>query len=614
MTQSGQPKVVTMPRKGELKAITFTQNKRLDLDEVLAVAQNEGMVTDADVKRVRSSSRSSGRADIHPLILFANAKLAHAQHPETPLTLEVLTEWIAYHASLPHERIDPTKIDVAAVGQVVTAVYATKYRILPIEITDDTLTVATSEPFDTRWIADIGHITRREIRRVVANPLDVNRYLMEFYGVTSAVRKAKDAKTEAQGGQQESTLLNFEQLLELGQSGEIGADDQHIVRIVDWLLQYAYEQRASDIHLEPRREMSRVRFRIDGVLHKVFELPTIVMTAVTARIKILGRMDIAERRRPQDGRIKMRTPGGREVEMRLSTMPTAFGEKVVMRIFDPELVLKNFNQLGFSPQEEAMWRTMVERPHGIVLVTGPTGSGKTTTLYSTLKHLATPDLNVCTIEDPIEMVAAEFNQMQVQVNIDLTFASGVRTLLRQDPDIIMVGEIRDLPTAEMAVQASLTGHLVLSTLHTNDAPGAITRLQDLGVPHFLIQSTVAGIVAQRLVRKLCHHCKKPGPVDAAKWKLLTQGFGFPAPAQVMSPVGCSECRKTGYLGRTAIYEMMPISPTLRTLIQANLDLPRFRAAALTEGLRPLRLSAAELVAKGVSTIEEVLSVLPTTAD
>jgi general secretion pathway protein E len=292
-------------------------------------------------------------------------------------------------------------------------------------------------------------------------------------------------------------------------------------------------------------------------------------------------------------------------------MPTAFGEKCVMRIFDPELVLKNFSQLGFNAQEESIWRAMVERPHGIVLVTGPTGSGKTTTLYSTLKYLATPDLNVCTIEDPIEMVAPEFNQMQVQASIDLTFAAGVRTLLRQDPDIIMVGEIRDLETAEMAVQAALTGHLVLSTLHTNDAPSAVTRLLDLGAPHFLIQGTVAGIVAQRLVRRLCPKCKAEGPLDERKWTLLTQGFGFPPPTKVFMPVGCTDCRKTGYQGRTAIYEMMPISPALRAKIHPSMDLPAFRAAALNEGLRPLRLSAAEQVAKGVTTLEEVLTVLPT---
>ena len=378
MSQPAPPRVVPMSRKDGPRAPGFTANRRLDTDEVLAVLLHEGVLTEADTKRVRNSQRGAGRSEVHPLVMIANAKLEHAQAPGTAVNLEYLTEWIARHAQLPHERIDPTKIDVSAVGQVVTATYATKYRILPIAISDTELTVATSEPFDTRWIADIGHITRREIHRVVANPLDVNRYLMEFYGVTRAVRKAKDDKDGKP--QEESKLLNFEQLLQLGETGELGADDQHIVRIVDWLLQYAYDQRASDIHLEPRRDVGRVRFRIDGVLHKVFELPAAVMSAVTARIKILGRMDIAERRRPQDGRIKMRTVGGREVEMRLSTMPTAFGEKCVMRIFDPELVMKNFSQLGFSPPEEAMWKAMIERPHGIVLVTGPTCSGKTTTL------------------------------------------------------------------------------------------------------------------------------------------------------------------------------------------------------------------------------------------
>jgi general secretion pathway protein E len=607
MTQTNPPRVVPLHKKAEARVHAFSANRRLDLDEVLRVLLSEGAITEAEVKRVRSS-RGHGRSEVHPLVVIANAKLEHAGKPGVALNLEWLTEWLAQHAGLPHLRVDPTKIDVARVGQVLSANYATRYRILPIEITDDELVIATSEPFDTRWLADIAHITRREVRRVVANPLDVNRYLMEFYGVTRAVQKAKDAKAESGD---ESKLFNFEQLLELGKSGEIGADDQHVVRIVDWLLQYAYDQRASDIHLEPRRDTSRVRFRIDGVLHKVFELPTAVMIAVTSRIKILGRMDIAERRRPQDGRIKMRTPGGREVEMRLSTMPTAFGEKCVMRIFDPELVMKNFSQLGFSPLEERLWLDMVERPNGIVLVTGPTGSGKTTTLYSTMKRLATPDVNVCTIEDPIEMVALEFNQMQVHAAIDLTFAAGVRTLLRQDPDIIMVGEIRDLETAEMAVQASLTGHLVLSTLHTNDAPSAITRLLDLGVQHFLIQSTVAGVVAQRLVRKLCPHCKQPGELDAAQWTVLTQGFGFPAPTQTMVAKGCPECRHTGYFGRTAIYEMMPLTPALRQGIERNLDLPKFRELARAEGLRPLRLSAAEQVIKGITTVEEVLTALPT---
>jgi general secretion pathway protein E len=580
---------------------------RLELDDLLAALVVDGFLIAEDAKRVRMGTRA-GRAtvELHPLVLIANAKLPNQREPGRPVGLEALTEWLAGHAGLPYLKIDPMKINAAAVTQVVSHAYAQRHRILPIEAAAGEVTFATSEPFDTAWAVDLSQMLRRDVRRVVASPIDINRYLQEFYGVQRSIQLAQDAK----GSDSSSAILNFEQLVELGKAGEIGADDRHVVHIVDWLLQYAFEQRASDIHLEPRRETGHIRFRIDGLMHKVFELPSPVMTAVTARVKILARMDVAEKRRPQDGRIKTRSTTGREVELRISNMPTAFGEKVVMRIFDPDLVVKDFAQLGFSPGEDANWRAMVERPHGIVLVTGPTGSGKTTTLYSTLRHLATPDLNVCTVEDPIEMVSPEFNQMQVHAAIDLDFAAGVRTLLRQDPDIIMVGEIRDLETAQMAVQASLTGHLVLSTLHTNDAPSAVTRLLDLGVPHYLIQSTLTGVVAQRLVRTLCPHCKQAAAQDPQAWTVLTHGWSVPLPEQVFKPVGCLECRNTGFMGRTGIYEMLKLSPRLRSLISAQLDLGGFGQAALAEGMRPLRISAAHQVARGLTTVEEILTVLP----
>ncbi|GAA0249044.1 GspE/PulE family protein [Rhodanobacter caeni] len=582
---------------------------RLQLDDLLASLVVDGFLLGDDAKRVRMGIRA-GRAtvELHPLVLVANAKLPNQRDPGRPLSLETLTEWLASKAALPYLKIDPMKINAGSVTQVVSHAYAQRHRILPVAAAPDSVTFATCEPFDAAWAADLAQMLRRDVRRVVSSPLDINRYLQEFYGVQRSIQMAQDAKSN--GGYDTSALLNFEQLVELGKTGEVGADDRHVVHIVDWLLQYAFEQRASDIHLEPRREAGQIRFRIDGVMHKVFELPPPVMTAVTARIKILARMDVAEKRRPQDGRIKTRSSAGREVELRISNMPTAFGEKVVMRIFDPDLVVKDFAQLGFSAAEGAQWRNMVERPHGIVLVTGPTGSGKTTTLYSTLKHLATPALNVCTVEDPIEMVAAEFNQMQVQASIDLDFAAGVRTLLRQDPDIIMIGEIRDLETAQMAVQASLTGHLVLSTLHTNDAPSAITRLLDLGVPHYLLQSTLTGVVAQRLVRTLCVHCKEPTTQDPQTWAVLTHGWSMPVPEQVFRPVGCLECRNTGFMGRTGIYEMMMLSPHLRGLISAQLDLGKFGQAALAEGMRPLRISAADQVANGLTTVQEILTVLP----
>ena len=578
--------------------------RKLDLDSVLAGLRRDGLIGDEDTQKVLAETRlARGKIELHPLIVVANQKLINPLDNK-PLSLEVLTQWLADKAGFPYMKIDPMKIDTAAVTQVISHAYAQRYRILPVAVTASQVTIATCEPFDTRWLVDIGHVLRREVHRVVANPVDVNRYLIEFYGVQRSIQKARDAKAET------NAILNFEQLLELGKSGELGADDRHVVHIVDWLLQYAFEQRASDIHLEPRRETSPIRFRIDGVMHKVFELPSPVMNAVTARVKILGRMDLAEKRRPQDGRIKTRSSTGREVELRLSTMPTAFGEKVVMRIFDPDIVVKEFRQLGFSMDEELIWRSMVERPHGIVLVTGPTGSGKTTTLYSTLKYLATPDINVCTVEDPIEMVSPEFNQMQVQPALDLDFAAGVRTLMRQDPDIIMVGEIRDLETAQMAIQASLTGHLVLSTLHTNDAPSALPRLLDLGAPHYLIQSTLSGVVAQRLIRTLCPHCKAEAALDTRAWEALVYRWNVPTPTRAFAPTGCLECRNSGFLGRTGIYEMMRISPALRQMIQPNADLVKLTEVALSEGMRPLRVSAAAQVARGVTTVAEVIGVLP----
>jgi len=579
----------------------------LNLAEVLEKLVTDNLISQQDADRLSAEKRWQGHIELHPLVIVANRKLKSLRPPHQPLSLETLTQWLAEKTDFPYCRIDPLKVDVAAVTQVVSYAYALRYQILPLAVNGRKVTFATSEPFLAEWERDLRHLLHLDIDRVIANPLDVKRYLLEFYGLSRSVAGASDAHGK---GHTAKGVLNFEQLLELGQGGALGAEDRPVVQVVDWLLQYAFEQRASDIHLEPRRDQGNIRFRIDGVLHHVYRLPPTVMGAVTSRLKILGRMDVAEKRRPQDGRIKTRTPAGREVELRLSTMPTVFGEKCVMRIFDPDIVVKSFAQIGFSPREEETWQAMIGRPHGIVLVTGPTGSGKTTTLYSTLKYLARPDNNVCTVEDPIEMVAPEFNQMQVQSNIDLTFAQGIRTLLRQDPDIIMVGEIRDLETAQMAVQAALTGHLVLSTLHTNDAPSAITRLLDIGVPHYLIQSTLIGVVAQRLVRTLCPHCKTTTTIDPAEWDALIHPWKISAPAQVGGSQGCPECRHTGYLGRTGLYEMLTVTPSVRGLFQADADNTRIRDQACREGMRTLRISAAYQVAAGLTTAEEVAQVLP----
>ena len=399
-------------------------------------------------------------------------------------------------------------------------------------------------------------------------------------------------------------------MVKLGGKKDINADDQHVIGLVDWLLQYAFDQRASDIHLEPKRDNCLIRFRIDGRLMKVYDLPPAVMAAVTSRIKILSRIDVAEKRRPQDGRIKTLSQGNREIELRVSTMPTTFGEKCVMRIFDPDAVVVDYQDLGFSETEAANWKQLINRPHGIILVTGPTGSGKTTTLYSTLKKLATPDVNVSTVEDPIEMVDPILNQMQVNAKIGLHFADGVRTLMRQDPDIIMIGEIRDLETAQMAVQASLTGHLVLSTLHTNDAPSSINRLLDLGVPDYLLRSTLAGVLAQRLIRLLCPHCKEPTKVDAEKWVSMVHPFDIQPPNELYQAKGCDECRNTGYHGRSGVFEMMPIHHEVRKLIRDDVPSEKVAAAAYQQGMMPLRIAISHLLKAGKTSLEEAIRLAP----
>jgi general secretion pathway protein E len=525
------------------------------------------------------------------------------------LSVEVVTEWLAARVKMQYFHIDPLKIDMKEVTEVISNEYAVKRGILPVAVKGRDVTVATSEPFITAWEHELAQMLRLNIRRVLANPTDIERYIGEFYNLSKSLKRAE--KTGTSG----PAINNFEQLVELGKTGRpLDANDHHIVHLVDWLWQYAFEQRASDIHLEPRREVGVVRFRIDGVLHQVYQVPITVLGAMTSRIKILGRMDVVERRRPQDGRIKTRTPDGDEIELRISTLPTAHGEKVVMRIFDPDVLLRDFADLGFGADELAVWNHLTSQPGGIVLVTGPTGSGKTTTLYTTLKKLATPEVNVCTVEDPIEMVEPRFNQMQVQAEIDLGFAAAVRALMRQDPDIIMVGEIRDLETAEMAVQAALTGHLVLSTLHTNDAPTAITRLLDLGIPSYLIKSTVIGVMAQRLVRTLCPHCKEETPLDRPEdletWRKCMLPFKANPPSKVFKPMGCLECRQTGFLGRVGLYEILRVTSELKRIVTAENDLAQITNQACRDGMRPLRVAGALKVAAGLTTFDEVLKVAP----
>ena len=559
----------------------------------------DGLLSASDAERFK---QSGGRERAgHPLTVLAEMNYRSPQADRQLLDLETLTQWLAGKASLPYFHIDPLRVDFTRVVDVMSSSYASTYSILPVAMTATEVTIATCEPFQTGWEREIEQITKKTVKRVVANPIDVARYTTEFYKLAQQVKGA--ARTGST-----PLVSSFEQLVELG--GKVEANDAHVIHIVDWLLQYAFDQRASDIHIEPRRDQGHIRFRIDGVLHNVYEMPVTVMVAVTSRLKALGRMDVVEKRRPQDGRIKTKTPSGSEIELRLSTMPTAFGEKMVLRIFDPEVLVRSFSDLGFGKDDRARWQEMVGHVNGIVLVTGPTGSGKTTTLYSTLKQLARPEINVCSVEDPIEMVEDSFNQMQVQAGIGVTFASGIRTLLRQDPDVIMVGEIRDRETAEMAIQAALTGHLVLSTLHTNDAPSAITRLLELGVAPHMVRATLLGVLAQRLVRTLCPSCRRPAELDDADWEALVAPWKVAKPAQVHAADGCIECRRTGFRGRIGIYESLLVTQELRRHITSASDLADLRQACYREGMHPLRLAGARKVAAGLTTVEEVLNVAP----
>jgi general secretion pathway protein E len=584
---------------------------RLEWRQMLDWLRDDGWITDDDVDRV-ARRLSAGGSSLHALVRLGGADLVRRDPAGQgrALDLEALTEWLAGRAKLPYLRIDPLKADVGRVADVMPVQYAESRRALPVKVSASEVTIATAEPFDVGWVTEIENHLRRPVRLVVSSPDDLRRFTVEFYALSRSVRAAQ--KT----GETSSTA-SFEQLVELGKSkGQLDANDQGVVQVVDWLWQYAFDQRASDIHLEPRRDMGAIRFRIDGVLHTVYQVPLTVMAAMTSRIKLLGRMDVVEKRRPLDGRIKTKRPDtpdgpGGEVEMRLSTLPTAFGEKMVMRIFDPLAAVKTVEQLGFGSAEAQRWAELIARPHGIILVTGPTGSGKTTTLYATLKSLATEEVNVCTIEDPIEMIEPAFNQTQVHAAIDMGFAEGLRALMRQDPDIIMVGEIRDLATAEMAIQAALTGHLVFSTLHTNDSAAAITRLADLGVPSYLIAATVIGVLAQRLTRTLCPACKvRDDGTSREALDELSKPWRLSGGVRPYKPVGCLDCRNTGYRGRAGLYELLLLSDAARDCVHPALDAAALRRQAYKDGMRPLRLAGAMKVAEGVTTLEEVLRSTP----
>jgi len=514
------------------------------------------------------------------------------------LTEDTITEALAGFLKLPYLKIDPLKLELDVVTSHIPRPFALKHLIVPVAAGRGELTIAVADPFNEAVLDELGTAHRLKIKRVLSSCTDIQKILREFYGFRVSVMAAEAEECAA------IDLGNLEQLFKMRGEKELEGNDKHVISAVDFLLSYAFDQRASDIHIEPKRDKFLIRFRLDGILHNIHLLPKALHAPIVSRIKILARMDLAEKRRPQDGRIKT-THNGKEVELRVSTVPVAFGEKVVIRIFDPDILLQELDSIGFYPREYSLFNSFIHRPNGIVLVTGPTGSGKTTTLYSSLRTLSSPEINIVTIEDPIEMVMEEFNQIAVQQAIGVTFGTILRTVLRQDPDIVMVGEIRDQETAENAVQAALTGHLVLSTLHTNDAPSSIARLLDLEVPPYLISATVMGIVAQRLLRKVCPHCKEVRELSKEEREYLQL---HRSKVRVALGAGCKECRGTGYKGRTGIFEVLAITERIKQLISAKADLADIVRAAEEDGFASLRQLAIRKMLEGITTYDEVVSI------
>jgi len=548
------------------------------------------------------ASKSRSEEEQSPFRTIVAMNLTDATGNGTRIDDFLLARLLAEDARLPFYKIDPLKLDVEMIESKISRPFARRHKMIPVAIRDGKLLVAVVNPFDTAAVDSYRPIAKQELDIVVSSESDVMGVINEQYGFRAAVTKA--GRDLSRGS---IDLGNLEQYIKLKSGSEIETSDAHIVNAVDFLLQHAYDSRASDIHIEPKRENANIRFRIDGQLHEIQRVPKLVNLAITSRLKTMCRMDIAEKRRPQDGRIKTERDG-KEIELRVSTLPTAFGEKVVMRIFDPEVMIRDLGGLGFYEDELKTFADWIKRPHGIILVTGPTGSGKTVTLYSALKSLASPEINITTIEDPIEMVSDDFNQTSVQTKLGITFAAALRTILRQDPDIIMVGEIRDHETAQNAVQAALTGHLVFSTLHTNDASTSITRLVDLGIEPFLISSSLIGTMAQRLVRKICVDCKRNRPLTIEESAMLNLQAPEGKRIIVKEGAGCIRCRNTGYFGRTGIFEILPVDNAIRDLIDRREDFLKIKDMAIKRGMRTLRQSALRKLAEGVTSFEEVVRV------
>jgi general secretion pathway protein E len=535
-----------------------------------------------------------------PAELFAEAQLETLGGNSILTEANILRE-LAHETGFPFRHIDPLKLEESLVTRTLTRPFATRYGCIPVEQTPgESILFATDNPFQEELHEALRSLLRVDFSFVIAPKADIQQAITEMYGFRHAVKAAAEDITLS------VEIGNLEQLIQLRDVEDIEATDQHVVKAVDYILRYALQQGASDIHIEPKRTKAHIRFRIDGILHSIYRLPRSVHQAVCSRIKMLARMDIAERRRPQDGRIKTEWELC-ETEIRVSTLPVAFGEKIVLRILNTTQLFQDPSSLGLEGSSLQHFQTLLKQQTGMILVTGPTGSGKTTTLYSMLRSLATPERNVTTIEDPIEMVVDTYNQTMVQPKIGVTFANALRTVLRQDPDVIMIGEIRDPETAQMAVQAALTGHLVLATLHTNDAAGAVARLQDLGVPNFLLSSALLGVIAQRLLRKVCQICKAPNTLSDEQ--LSTLGIDpstASAPLRVWEGTGCPRCRETGYAGRTGVFELLCVDRRIRSLIHNGSDANTIHQEAESNGMIGLRENAIATLARGTTSWTEVI--------
>ncbi|MCP4672686.1 MAG: type II/IV secretion system protein [Desulfobacula sp.] len=575
-------------------------------EQAREILKKESKVRDILLKKLGKETKDLPKNKQTVLISFIDIilylQIKRKDQPSKKVDEDLIYKALAHAWKVPYKKIDPLKLELNIVTGTISKSFAAKHLLLPLMIEEGKLIVATPDPFNYEAIHDVEMVSKLKVKPVISAKSDIKKFINEFFGFRYSISAAEDLFST-----KGIDIGNLEQFVSLQSKDGLPSTDQHIVNAVNHLFGYSFDQKASDIHIEPKRDVCLVRMRIDGVLNTVYKLPKKLHNAVVSRIKTLSRLDMAEKRRPQDGRIKMKKDKT-EVEIRVSTIPVAFGEKVVLRIMDPDVLFQDLESLGFTSTDFQRYKNLVAMPFGIILVTGPTGSGKSTTLYSTLRMLSSPKVNITTIEDPIEMIHEQFNQIAAQPAIDVTFGSVLKNIMRQDPDIIMVGEIRDLETAQAAVQAALTGHLVLSTLHTNDAVSTIFRLLDLGIPPYLIHSSLNGIVAQRLVRKICPDCAQEFEMDAKELISLGLQIKTQGVVKLKHGKGCVKCRKTGYKGRTGIYEIMPYSDSLKRLTTSDTGLEALRKQAMQEGLVLLRQNGIKKMLQGQTTYQEILRV------